>query len=120
MTRSQYSAVLRLAQAIHTVNAGLKLAKSTLARDKQDIARILPHLGHYKLADLRPEHFRKFYADMRKVKNQSTGKPLSESTIEGLHSYQCGILSNTMEDGFLDHNPAWRTASETLQQGLEI
>ena len=35
-----------------------KLAKSTLARDRQDIARILPHLGHYKLTELRPEHFR--------------------------------------------------------------
>ena len=86
-----------------------KLAKSTLARDKQDIARILPHLGHYKLADLRPEHFRKFYADMRKERNQASGKPLSESTIEGLHSCLCGILSDAMEGGFLDHNPAWRT-----------
>lgn len=71
-----------------------KLAKSTLARDKQDIVRILPHLGHYKLAGLRPEHFRKFYADMRKERNQATGKLLSESTIEGLHSCLCGILSD--------------------------
>ena len=35
-----------------------KLARSTLARDKQDIARILPHRGHDKLTELRPEHFR--------------------------------------------------------------
>ena len=42
-----------------------KLAVSTLTREKQDIVRILPHLGHYKLSELRPEHFRKFYADMR-------------------------------------------------------
>ena len=86
-----------------------KLAKSTLARDKQDIARFLPHLGNYKLADLRPEHFRSYYAELRKVKNSVTGKPLSEHTVEGVHACICGILSDAMEGGYLDHNPAWRT-----------
>lgn len=38
-----------------------KLAKSTIRRDQQDIVRILPALGHYKLTELRPEHFRAFY-----------------------------------------------------------
>ena len=33
-----------------------KLAKSTLARDKQDIDRFLPYLGNLKLTDLKPEH----------------------------------------------------------------
>ena len=86
-----------------------KLAMSTLVREKQDIVRILPHLGHYKLVELRPEHFRKFYADMRKEKNMLNGKPLSECTVEGLHACLCGILSDAMEGGYLDHNPAWRT-----------
>lgn len=86
-----------------------KLAKSTLARDRQDIHRFLPALGHYKLAELRPEHFRQLYADLRKVKNQKTGKPLSECTVEGVHATLCTILSDAMEGGFLDHNPAWRT-----------
>ena len=43
-----------------------KLAKSTIRRDRQDIERILPALGHYKLTELRPEHFRNFYAELRK------------------------------------------------------
>ena len=77
---------------LQTIAPG-KLAKSTLARDRQDIHRFLPVLGHYKLTELRPEHFRQLYADLRKVKNQRTGKPLSDA----------------MEGGFLDHNPAWRT-----------
>ena len=38
-----------------------------------------------------------------------TGKPLSESTVEGVHACLCGILSDAMEDGFLATNPAWRT-----------
>ena len=86
-----------------------KLAKSTLARDRQDIDRFLPVLGHYKLTELRPEHFRQLYADLRKVKNQKTGKPLSEHTVEGVHATLCTILSDAMEGGFLNHNPAWRT-----------
>ena len=86
-----------------------KLAKSTLARKRQDIDRFLPVLGNLKLIELRPEHFRQLYANLRKVKNQKTGKPLSECTVEGVHACLCGILSDAMEGGFLDHNPAWRT-----------
>ena len=86
-----------------------KLAKSTLARDKQDIDRFLPYLGGYKLVDLRPEHFRKLYAELRKHTSQNTGMPLYEYTVEGVHACLCGILSDAMEGGFLNHNPAWRT-----------
>ena len=93
---------------LQTIAPG-KLAKSTLARERQDIDRFLPVLGNLKLMELRPEHFRQLYADLRKVKNQKTGKPLSECTVEGVHACLCGILSDAMEGGFLDHNPAWRT-----------
>ena len=58
-----------------------KLAKSTLARNKQDIDRFLPVLGHHKLTDLRPEHFRNYYAQLRKTVSTETKKPLSESTV---------------------------------------
>lgn len=68
-----------------------KLAKSTLHRDRQDLERFLPVLGHYKLTDLRPEHFRKLYANLRQTKSDATGKPLSESTVEGVHATLCSI-----------------------------
>ena len=42
--------------------------KSTLVREKQDIERFKLYLGSYKLADLRPEHFRSLYAKLRKRK----------------------------------------------------
>ena len=71
-----------------------KLAKSTLARDKQDIDRLLPALGSYKLTELKPEHFRNLYAQLRKQKNSVTGKPLSESTVEGVHA--CLVESSPM------------------------
>ena len=86
-----------------------KLAKSTLARDRQDIDRFLPILGRYKLTELRPEHFRNFYADLRKVISLETGRPLSKHTVEGVHATLCTIFSDAMEGGFLNHNPAWRT-----------
>ena len=86
-----------------------KLAKSTIRRDRQDIERILPALGHYKLTDLRPEHFRSFYAELRKVISSDTKKPLSEYTIEGIHATLSSILSDAVEGGFLSHNPVWRT-----------
>ena len=79
-----------------------KLAKSTLVREKQDIERFKPYLGSYKLVDLRPEHFRSLYAKLRKQKNKANGKPLSEATVEGVHSCLCGILSDAMEGGYGD------------------
>ena len=86
-----------------------KLAKSTIRRDQQDIVRILPALGHYKLTELRPEHFRAFYAQLRETVSTETKKPLSEYTVEGVHATLCSILSDAVESGFLRHNPAWRT-----------
>ncbi|MBR1659736.1 MAG: site-specific integrase, partial [Oscillospiraceae bacterium] len=86
-----------------------KMAKSTLVREKADFQRFLPALGHLKLSELRPEHFRKLYADLRKVKSKKTGKPLSEHSVEAVHACLCGILSDAMASGYIAHNPAWRT-----------
>ena len=55
-----------------------KLAASTLTRDKQDIRRILPALGHYKLTELNKEIFRDFYDAMRQERNENTGGILAE------------------------------------------
>ena len=85
-----------------------KLAASTLVRDRQDIRRILPALGHYKLTELNKESLRDFYDAMRRKKNENTGDPLAEKTAEGIHSCLCGILSDAVEAGYITHNPAWR------------
>ena len=74
-----------------------------------DMTAYLPALDHYKLTELRPEHFRNFYAELRKVIRPDTKKPLSEYTIEGVHATLCSILSDAVEGGFLSHNPAWHT-----------
>ena len=61
-----------------------KLAKTTYSRDQQDVRRILPALGHYKLTDLRKEVIRDFYEEMRKAPKLTDGKPLAEK-IRGGH-----------------------------------
>lgn len=58
-----------------------KLAASTLVRDKQDIRRILPALGHYKLAELNKDILRAFYDAMRSEQNWKTGGLLAEKTV---------------------------------------
>lgn len=87
----------------------IKHSKSTQSTNKIEYERILPHLGHIKLKDLKAEDFRNFYAEMRKMKSKRSGEPLAEASIEGLHSVVCSILSSAMEQGYLTHNPAWRT-----------
>ena len=85
-----------------------KLAASTLSRDRQDIRRILPALGHYKLTELNKEILRDFYDAMRRESNENTGNLLAEGTVEGIHSCLCGVLSDAVEAGYITHNPAWR------------
>lgn len=85
-----------------------RLAVSTLTRDKQDIRRILPALGHYKLVELNKEILRDFYDAMRSERNMNTGGTLAEKTVEGVHSCLCTILSDAVEAGYITHNPAWR------------
>lgn len=85
-----------------------KLADSTFRRDEQDIRRILPTLGNYKLTDLRKEVIRDFYEQMRHSPRLDGRGNLSEKSVEGLHNTLCGILSAAVDEGYLTHNPAWR------------
>ena len=85
-----------------------KLADSTYQRDLQDIRRILPALGNYKLTDLRKEVIREFYEEMRHTPRLDGRGNLSEKSVEGLHNTLCGVLSSAVDEGYLTHNPAWR------------
>ena len=77
-------------------------------RDEQDIRRILPALGNYKLTDLRKEVIRDFYEQMRHSPRMDGRGNLSEKSVEDLHNTLCGILSAAVDEGYLTHNPAWR------------
>jgi len=60
-----------------------KVAKSTFCRDLQDIRRILPVLGNYKLTDLRKEIIRDFYEQMRHAPRLDGKGELSEKIGRG-------------------------------------
>ncbi len=77
-----------------------KLADSTFRRDEQDIRRILPALGNYKLTDLRKEVIRDFYEEMRHSPRLDGRGNLSEKSVEGLHNTLCGILSAAVDEGY--------------------
>ena len=85
-----------------------KLADSTYQRDLQDVRRILPALGNYKLTDLRKGGHPRFLR--RNAAQPAFGRQrnLSEKSVEGLHNTLCGILSAAVDEGYLTHNPAWR------------
>ncbi len=84
-----------------------KLARSTFARDSQDVRKILPKLGKYRLVDLNKDIFRGFYEELRR-EGKADGRPYAERTVEGVHNTLCGILSDAVDEGYLVHNPAWR------------
>ena len=85
-----------------------KLADSTYQRDLQDIRRILPALGNYKLTNLRKEVIREFYEEMRHTPRLDGRGSLSEKSVEGLHNTLCSVLSSAVDEGYLTYNPAWR------------
>ena len=86
----------------------LKHPPQQYQRDLQDVRRILPALGNYKLTDLRKEVIRDFYEEMRHSPRLDGRGNLSEKSVEGLHNTLCGILSAAVDEGYLTHNPAWR------------
>lgn len=88
--------------------APLKLAKSTVVRDAQDVRHILPRLGHYRLTELNKDIIRRFYEEMRQTPCLTKDRLLSENSIEGIHDTLCSILSSAVDEGYLAHNPAWR------------
>lgn len=97
-----------------------KLADSTFRRDEQDIRRILPALGNYKLTDLRKEVIRDFYEEMRHSPRLDGRGNLSEKSVEGLHNTLCGILSAAVDEGYLTHNPAWRCYKNWRKRTIHV
>ena len=85
-----------------------KLAYSTGTKLQNDMARILPLLGQYKLRDLNKPMIRRAYEDMKKIPNKKTGGTLSERTLSGTHASLCSVLSSAVEEGCIDTNPAWK------------
>ena len=94
-----------------------KLAKSTLARDKQDIARFLPHLGSYKLTDLRPEQL-----NVHSLRHSNASLLIANgadvATVAGLLGHSQPSTTLDIYTHAFDKNK--KAASQTMQSNLEI
>ena len=87
------------------------LAPKTLYRYKELLdTRIIPALGHIKLAKLQPTHLTAFYNNLREDGIRSDGKPggLSESTILHHHRLISAMLTAAVQWQLILINPAER------------
>ena len=85
-----------------------KLADSTFRRDEQDIRRILPTLGNYKLTDLRKEVIRDFYEQMRHSPRLDGRGIYPRSRSKAYTTRAAGPRGGAWTRVTLTHNPAWR------------
>ena len=79
----------------------------TIVRYKELLERINPAIGHFKLADLKPQHLNSFYEQLSKDgMNKSTGGKLSNKTIIEHHRLIRTILSQAEKEMLIQYNSA--------------
>lgn len=96
-----------------------RLAPKTFQRYQDYLKRIIPAIGHIKLADLRPMHLNAFYKNLaepgikRQGKRDKNGKlleqkPLAPKTIQEHHRLISKILNTAVRWELLNRNVAER------------
>ena len=80
---------------------------TTIARNKNLLARIIPALGHIRLSKLKPTHLISFYNYLREEDVRADGKKgfLSSRTIQMHHKLLSSILNKAKKWQFLEENP---------------
>lgn len=79
----------------------------TIVRYRELLERINPAIGHFKLADLKPQHLNSFYEQLSKDgMNKSTGGKLSNKTIIEHHRLIRTILSQAEKEMLVQYNSA--------------
>lgn len=127
-TKKEAEAALSQALAAHAMGAPLVVGKATLAAYARDEwlpvvrhalkpttylnyenmleQRILPHLGHIRLGELRPAAIARCYAALRKNGRRDGKGGLSETSIEHTHRLLHKILADAVRAGLLHRNPS--------------
>lgn len=78
----------------------------TLAGYESKVRRyIIPHLGHYRLDQLQPEHIRVWH-DMLRESGGVNDRPLAEASVRQAHAILCKALLDAVRDRKLPHSPA--------------
>lgn len=89
----------------------------TIVRYNELLQRIIPAIGHIKLADLRPSHLNAFYEQISQDgMNKKTGKKLSNKTIVEHHRLIRTILVQAEKEMLIMYNSASKATPPKLER----
>ena len=83
-----------------------RVKPQTLAGYRSKVNRyIKPHLGHWRLSQLEPEHIR-IWHDILRERGGVDGKPLAEASVRQAHAILRKALTDAVRDRKLPYSPA--------------
>ncbi|GBF22916.1 integrase [Candidatus Gastranaerophilus sp. (ex Termes propinquus)] len=81
------------------------------------LERIIPAIGHFKLADLRPQHLNSFYEQLSKDgMNKNTGGKLSPKMVLEHHRLVKAILAQAEKEMLVNYNAASKATPPTVKR----
>lgn len=100
--------------------AARRIRPQTMAGYRSKVATLLiPHLGHHRLATLRPEHIRG-WLDLLRARGGKDGRPLAEASVRQAYAILRRALKDAVNDGKIASNPVERVdapGTETAARG---
>ena len=94
---------------------GIKL--STIERYRLLLKRINPMIGHMKIAEVRPQHLNKLYAELGDLNvNKRNGRALSNKTILEHHRIISTIFSQAEKEMLVPYNPASKATPPKVER----
>ena len=84
---------------------GFGLRATTANTYRYQLQWAIPRIGHIKLRDLEPDHVRALYRQLISGGGRG-GKPLSVSSVQGVHRCLHKAFEDAVQDGLLARNPS--------------
>ena len=90
---------------VYLEQAKLLLSPTTYQNYKKELEKkILPALGHLKLADLKPIHIQAFVNQLTAFQ-KADGSKISASTVQRVYAILCAVVKCALKQGLLAQNP---------------
>ena len=91
-------------------------APITFAKYETLLIRINKALGHKRMDFITPNDLDLLYSNLREIKSEKTGKPLSPQTIKHYHSCIRAVFAFAQKKGIVTSNPAFRADAPTVDK----
>jgi len=85
-----------------------RFAPITYTRSKTLLVRINQAIGHLRMRQISPLQLKEFYKNLTEITSETTGKPLSPSTIKHYHRCISAILAVATKEQVIPRNVASR------------